>query len=79
MLATMSLLKSENGSIAIPMSVNENVLLEAQPDTFESPVSYEGEKDIDEALDDYYEGDEDEEDDEETEGTNLEESTAANS
>lgn len=78
MLAAMSLLRSESGSIALPMSVNESVLLEAQPDTFESPVSYAGEKTVDEELDDYYDGDDDEED-EETEGMDLEEPTATNS
>jgi hypothetical protein len=79
MLAAMSLLRSDGGSIALPMSVNESVLLKAQPDTFESPVSYDGEKTVDEELDDYYEGDDDEEEDEETEGVDLEEPTAANS
>jgi hypothetical protein len=79
MLAAMSLLKSESGTIALPMSVNESVLLKAAPDTFESPVSYDGEKAIDEELNDYFEGEDDEEEDEETEGADLEEPTATNS
>jgi hypothetical protein len=79
MLAAMSLLKSDDGSIALPMSVKECVFLEAQPDTFESPVSYDGEKAIDEDLDDYYEGDDDEEEDEDLEGADLEEPTVTNS
>jgi hypothetical protein len=79
MLAAMSLLKSDDGPIALPMSVHESVFLEAQPDTFESPVSYDGEKAIDEELDDYYEGDDEEEDDEDVEGVDLEEPTVTHS
>jgi len=75
----MSLLKSQSGSIVLPMSVNESVVLEAQPDTFESPVSYDGEKTVDEELDDYYEGDDDEEEDEDAEGIDLEKPTVTNS
>jgi hypothetical protein len=77
MLAAMSLLKSEMGSIVIPMSQETSVLLEPEPDFFESPVSYDGEKTVDEALDDYFEDDDGEEYD--TGGQEGDEPTHTNS
>jgi TIR domain len=60
MLAAMSRLQSESGSISIRMSEDADVLLNGWPDLFEAPVSYVGSKDIDIELDDYYEDDDDE-------------------
>lgn len=77
MLAAMSLFKSDAGTIMLPMSQERSVLLEAEPDSFESPVSYDGEKPAEEMLDDYFEGDDDEEEEDETEDFDGDESAAA--
>lgn len=69
MLAVMSHLRGGNSTIEIPMSSDTVVKLSGFPDTFESPVSYEGEKANDIELDDYFD---DGEEEEESEGDNAE-------
>lgn len=69
MLAAMSRLQEENGHIVIPMSDNANITVHGKPDMFESPVSYRGNKEVDDVgLDEYYEDSDDDLDASETEG-----------
>jgi len=70
MLAVMSHIRGENSSIEIPMSSETVVTLRGWPDTFESPVSYVGDRSTDAELDDYSDADED--DDEEIHGSDEE-------
>lgn len=64
MLAMTTHLKDADGVISIPMSPDCTVKLYGEPETFLSPVSYQSVAEMDEALDDYFD-DEDEEDFEE--------------
>lgn len=65
MLAMMSLLKDVDGTIKLPASSTSTIVLSASPETFESSVSYSGEKEVDEVLDDYFDDEDDDEGDEE--------------
>lgn len=71
MLAMMTYLRDSDGLISIPMSSDRSLSLRGDPDLFESPVSYRGPAEIDEAVDDYF----DDEDEYEDAEPNAEQST----
>jgi len=74
MLAVMNHLCNEGANIVLPVSTDQQVLMEPTPDLFESPVSYSGEKEIDPELNEYFDEEEDD-DDFEIDGEQVDEPT----
>jgi hypothetical protein len=71
MLAVLEAISDADGVVRVPMAPDTDVLFDGKPEVFESPVSYIGEADGDEMVDDYFDDDEDENEEEGTATGNI--------